>query len=254
MPRLSEPHGVRPCARKPNWLSWRLHTDRVGEPCCGVRRSTRLGETVSANQSASSLCGAGSPLPGAGRGAAPCTVNTGSAPGRGLAVGCTGHVPLGPVPIRRLVDREGGRSVRGSAQMSPAAHSLRARASPRSVHVGPIAKAVAARRSRRRVPHRGRARELRAGRRHRVGRDGRVVRLGGPLHELESVVDAPTEDPAAAAGHVIGLLKAAISDDDLVLVIEDLRIAIPTEQRIDAAGRHMLGLGPSHDTEAPPRR
>ena len=39
-----------------------------------------------------------------------------------------------------------------------------------------------------------------------MGRYGRVVRLGGPLHELENrlcVADAQTADPAAAAGDVM---------------------------------------------------
>jgi pyruvate dehydrogenase E1 component beta subunit len=32
------------------------------------------------------------------------------------------------------------------------------------------------------------------------------------------------------------------------------RAAAPTEQRIEAAARHMLGVGPAHGAEAPPRR
>jgi pyruvate dehydrogenase E1 component beta subunit len=32
------------------------------------------------------------------------------------------------------------------------------------------------------------------------------------------------------------------------------RTAMPTEQRIEAAARHVLGLGPAQGTEAPPRR
>jgi hypothetical protein len=90
--------------------------------------------------------------------------------------------------------------------MSPAAHGLRARVTSRSVHVGPLAKYLAGRVSHRLVPHRGCARDRRAGRRLRVGRDGRVVGLGGLLHELDnrrSVVDTRTEDLAAAAGDVM---------------------------------------------------
>jgi hypothetical protein len=136
-----------------------------------------------------------------------CTVQIGS--GTRMWVG---HWPHKACPAwfcahpGRLVDREGSRSVHVSAQMSPAAHGLRARVTPRSVHVGRIAKAVAVRGSHRLVPHRGRARDRRAGCRHRVGRDGRVVGLDGLLHEPDnrrSVADTRTEDPAAAAGDVM---------------------------------------------------
>ena len=118
-------------------------------------------------------------------------------------VGMSGSVLCPSRPAGRARRR---RSVGVSAQMSPAAHGLRARVTPRSVHVGPIAKAMAVRSSRRLVPHRGCARDRRAGGRHWVGRYGRVVRLGGPLHELENsrcVADAQTEDPGAAAGDVM---------------------------------------------------
>ena len=37
MPRLSGLVAARPCARIPNWRSWRLHVDRLGEPREGSR-------------------------------------------------------------------------------------------------------------------------------------------------------------------------------------------------------------------------
>ena len=96
--------------------------------------------------------------------------------------------------------------------MSPAAHGLRARVTPRSVHVGPIAKAVAVRSSRRRVPHRRCARDRRAGRRHRVGRDGGVVGLGGLLHELDKGrYVADTRHVWLASGIFVGQLGTLAS-------------------------------------------
>ena len=128
-------------------------------------------------------------------------------PRSGSAVGCTMHVRLAsvPVPPGRSTAKAVG-LVHVSAQMSPAAHGLRARVTSRSVHVGPIAKAVAVRGSHRLVPHRRGARDRRAGRRLRVGRDGRVVGVGGLPRELDNrrtVADTRTEDPAAAAGDVM---------------------------------------------------
>jgi hypothetical protein len=97
------------------------------------------------------------------------------------------------------------RYVRVQAQMSPPAHSVRVRVTRRSSHVGRIAEAMEIRSSHHLVPGRACSRGGRARRRHCVGRDRLVVRVGGPLHKREdSRWDAGfhREEPPASPGAV----------------------------------------------------